>query len=41
MCPSAVRRCRILHHAGALTGRVDLLRYAVAAIYGTRERIPC
>ena len=30
----------ILHHAGALTGRVDLLRYAVGAIYGTRERIP-
>jgi DNA-binding SARP family transcriptional activator len=30
----------ILHRAGALTGRVDLLRYAAAAIYGTRERIP-
>jgi DNA-binding SARP family transcriptional activator len=30
----------ILHRAGALTGRVDLLRYAVAAIYGTRQRIP-
>ena len=30
----------VLHGAGALTGRVDLLRYAVAAIYGTRERIP-
>jgi hypothetical protein len=29
----------VLDHAGALTGRVDLLRYAVA-IYGTRERIP-
>jgi DNA-binding SARP family transcriptional activator len=31
---------RILHRAGALTGRVDLLRYAVAAMYGTRQRIP-
>jgi hypothetical protein len=29
----------ILDRAGALTGRVDLLRYAVA-IYGTRLRIP-
>lgn len=30
----------ILHRAGALTGRVDLLRYAVGAIYGMRQRIP-
>jgi DNA-binding SARP family transcriptional activator/tetratricopeptide (TPR) repeat protein len=30
----------VLHRAGALTGRVDLLRYGVAAIYGTRQRIP-
>jgi DNA-binding SARP family transcriptional activator len=30
----------ILHRAGALAGRVDLLRYAVGAIYGTRQRIP-
>ena len=30
----------ILHRAGALTGRVDLLRYAVGAIYGTRQRVP-
>ena len=38
--PGAVEALRILHGAGALTGRVDLLRYAVAAIYGTRERFP-
>jgi DNA-binding SARP family transcriptional activator len=30
----------VLHRAGVLTGRVDLLRYAVAAIYGTRQGIP-
>jgi DNA-binding SARP family transcriptional activator len=30
----------VLHRAGALTSRVDLLRYGVAAIYGTRQRIP-
>jgi DNA-binding SARP family transcriptional activator len=38
--PERREALRILHHAGALTGRVDLLRYAVAAIYGTRQRIP-
>jgi DNA-binding SARP family transcriptional activator len=38
--PGRREALRVLHRAGALTGRVDLLRYAVAAIYGTRERIP-
>jgi hypothetical protein len=38
--PERREAVRILHRAGALTGRVDLLRYAVAAIYGTRERVP-
>ena len=38
--PERKEALRILHGAGALTDRVDLLRYAVAAIYGTRERIP-
>jgi DNA-binding SARP family transcriptional activator len=38
--PERREALRILHRAGALTGRVDLLRYAVAAIYGTRQRIP-
>jgi hypothetical protein len=38
--PERLEALRVLHHAGALTGRVDLLRYAVPAIYGTRERIP-
>jgi tetratricopeptide (TPR) repeat protein len=38
--PERHEALRVLHRAGALTGRVDLLRYAVAAIYGTRQRIP-
>jgi class 3 adenylate cyclase len=38
--PERHEALRILHRAGALTDRVDLLRYAVAAIYGSRERIP-
>ena len=38
--PERREALRILHRAGALTGRVDLLRYAVAAIYGMRQRIP-
>jgi DNA-binding SARP family transcriptional activator len=38
--PERREAVRVLHRAGALTGRVDLLRYAVAAIYGTRQRIP-
>ena len=38
--PERRNAVQVLHHAGALTGRVDLLRYAVAAIYGTRQRIP-
>jgi hypothetical protein len=38
--PERIEALRILHRAGELTGRVDLLRYAVAAIYGTRARIP-
>lgn len=38
--PERLEALRILHRAGALTDRVDLLRYAVSAIYGTRERIP-
>ncbi|HEX8132609.1 MAG TPA: hypothetical protein VF880_04165, partial [Actinomycetes bacterium] len=37
--PERREALEVLHRAGALTGRVDLLRYAVA-IYGTRERIP-
>lgn len=31
---------RILHEEGLLAGRADLGRYAVAAVYGTRERVP-
>jgi DNA-binding SARP family transcriptional activator len=38
--PGRREALRILHRAGALAGRVFLLRYAVAAIYGTRERVP-
>jgi tetratricopeptide (TPR) repeat protein len=38
--PERLEALRILHRAGALSDRVDLLRYAVAAIYGSRERIP-
>jgi DNA-binding SARP family transcriptional activator len=38
--PERRRALQVLHGARALTGRVDLLRYGVAAIYGTRERIP-
>jgi class 3 adenylate cyclase len=38
--PERLEALRILHRAGALTDRVDLLRYAVAAIYGSRGRIP-
>jgi hypothetical protein len=38
--PERRHALQVLHRAGALTGRVDLLRYGVAAIYGTRERIP-
>jgi DNA-binding SARP family transcriptional activator len=38
--PERLEALRILHRAGALRERVDLLRYAVAAIYETRERIP-
>jgi DNA-binding SARP family transcriptional activator len=38
--PERQEALRVLHRAGALTGRVDLLRYAVSAIYGSRERIP-
>jgi DNA-binding SARP family transcriptional activator len=38
--PERHEALRILHRAGALSDRVDLLRYAVAAIHGTRERIP-
>jgi DNA-binding SARP family transcriptional activator len=38
--PERHEALRILHRAGVLTDRVDLLRYAVAAIYGRRERIP-
>jgi hypothetical protein len=38
--PERREALQILHRAGALTGRVDLLRYAVAAIYGTRQLIP-
>jgi tetratricopeptide (TPR) repeat protein len=38
--PERREALQVLHHAGALTGRVDLLRYAVGAIYGTRQRIP-
>ena len=38
--PERREALRILHRAGALTGRVDLLRYAVAAIYGRREHVP-
>ncbi|GLZ50160.1 hypothetical protein Acsp06_63450 [Actinomycetospora sp. NBRC 106375] len=30
----------VLHRSGRLAGRGDLARYAVAAIYGRRERIP-
>lgn len=30
----------ILHEEGLLAGRADLGRYAAAAIYGTRERVP-
>ena len=30
----------VLDRAGALTGRLDLLRYTAMAVYGTRERIP-
>jgi DNA-binding SARP family transcriptional activator len=38
--PERREAVRILHRAGALTGRVDLLRYAIAAIYGRREYVP-
>jgi hypothetical protein len=38
--PERREAVQVLHGVGALTGRVDLLRYGVAAIYGTRERIP-
>jgi hypothetical protein len=38
--PERREALRVLHRAGALTGRVDLVRYAVAAIYGTREHVP-
>jgi AAA ATPase domain len=38
--PERREALRILHRAGELAGRVELLRYAVAAIYGTRERVP-
>jgi DNA-binding SARP family transcriptional activator len=38
--PERLEALRILHRVGALSDRVDLLRYAVAAIYGGRERIP-
>ena len=31
---------RILHESGRLAGRGDLSRYAVAAVYGRRDRIP-
>lgn len=31
---------RILHQSGRLTRRGDLARYAVAAVYGCRDRIP-
>jgi DNA-binding SARP family transcriptional activator len=31
---------QILHASGRLTGRGDLARYAVAAVYGRRDRIP-
>src|SRR5207344_1277262 len=31
---------RILHESGRLAGRGDLARYAVAAIHGSRARIP-
>ena len=31
---------RILHESGRLTRRGDLARYAVAAVYGARERVP-
>jgi DNA-binding SARP family transcriptional activator len=37
--PERREALQILHRAGELAGRVDLLRYAVAA-YGTRQRIP-
>jgi len=37
--PERREALRILHRAGDLAGRVDLLRYAVA-VYGTRQRIP-
>jgi len=38
--PERNEALRVLHRDGALSDRVDLLRYAVAAIYGSRERIP-
>jgi hypothetical protein len=37
--PERREALRVLDRAGELTGRVDLLRYAIA-IYGTRQRIP-
>jgi DNA-binding SARP family transcriptional activator len=30
----------VLHRAGALTGRLDLLRHTAMAVYGTRQHIP-
>jgi class 3 adenylate cyclase len=38
--PERRQALQVLHRTGALTGRIDLLRYAVAAIHGTREGIP-
>jgi hypothetical protein len=38
--PERQEALRVLHRAGALTERVNLVRYAVAAIYRTRQRIP-
>jgi hypothetical protein len=38
--PERQEALRVLDRAGALTGRLDLLRHTVVALYGTRERIP-
>jgi DNA-binding SARP family transcriptional activator len=38
--PERREALRILHTAGGLAGRVDLARFAVAAVYGSRAAIP-
>jgi hypothetical protein len=38
--PGRREALQVLHESGGLAGRGDLARYAVAAVHGSRERIP-